>query len=255
MRRLLACFLVVAIAGPACGQAPPATPTVTLPVMPVPAPNPTNPTVLGANQLYVVQATGPVVVLTSPQGILKVTPAVGPMTIRGQFVDGTGVETRAFKAADLYLVEASAEGTAELLIVPSMDAKAVIRQTLTTQPLPPVPPPVPPTPPDSNVAAMTAALKADGQPLTVAATLAGVYRNVAKSTVNNTALNTYADLFGSVAVLQDAVVDKTKIPKLRTLIGQQLMQGLGSPVPATAIDRALAAKTFDAVAASLEGVK
>lgn len=251
--RFLSCVLCVALVGPCLGQAPPAPPaipTITLPVLPVPAPNPVNPTVLGTNQLYVIQATGPVVVLSSPSTLFKVTPMVGPMVIRGQFVDGTGTETRTFKAADLYLVEAVGSGTGEILVVPSMDPKSVIRQTLTTTA---PPPPAPPVPVDPVAAAMSDALKADGAPVTTAAALAKVYRSVASTTVNNTALNTYADLFSQVKTLQDAAVTPTSIPKLRALIGQQFSSAFGT---ATApIDRALAAKTFNAVAASLEGVK
>ncbi len=257
MRKLLSCFLVLAIATSACGQAPPApaAPSVVLPVMPAPVPNPTNPTVLGPNQLYVVQATGPVIVLTSPNGILKVTESPGPLMIRGQFVDGTGTETRTFKAPNLYIVEASGSGSCELLIVPSMDPKAVIRQTLTTLIPPPVPPPGPgPGPVDPVVQAMSDALKADGQPVGIAAALARIYRTVATSGVPNTSLVTYADLFRTVAAVQDAAVDKTKIPSLRKVIGQQLVTALGTNQTAP-IDRDLAAKTFNAIAAQLEGVK
>ncbi len=260
MRKLLSCFLVLAIATSAYGQAPPnpppSTPTVILPIIPAPVPNPTNPSVLGPNELYVVEASAPVIVLTSPAGILKVTPAAGPLMIRGQFVDGKGNETRTFKGPSLYIIEAAGSGTAELLVVPSMDPKTVIRQMLTTTIAPPpVPPPGPgPGPVDPVVQAMSDALKADGQPVGIAAALARIYRTVATSGVPNTSLVTYADLFRTVAAVQDAAVDKTKIPSLRKVIGQQIVTALGTNQTAP-IDRDLATKTLNAIAAQLEGVK
>lgn len=155
MKHLLSLFLASALVGPVWGQAPtppvPSGPTVVFPSIPAPAPivQPGQATLLQTDQLYVIQSSAPVVVVASPQGVVKITPDVGPLRIRGKFVDGTGIETRTFKGPNIYLVEATGSGNCELIVVPSLDPKAVDRRTLTTEipaPIPPGPTPNPPAP-------------------------------------------------------------------------------------------------------------
>lgn len=149
MKHLLSLFLTVALVGSVCGQTTVILPSA--PVAPTPAPNPTTPTVI-ANQLYVIEASAPIVVLASPEGVVQITPQKGPMTIRDVFVGGSGKkEVKTFKGPNLYLVEAKGDGTCELLVVPSMDPAQVIRRTLVTQtpePKPPEPKPPEPKPPE-----------------------------------------------------------------------------------------------------------
>lgn len=257
MKHLISLFVAVALVGSACGQS---KIDVTLPSLPSPVPAPVNPgapTVLTSNMLYVINASAPVMVLASPDGILKVTSDTGPIKIRGQFIDGSGkTETRTFKGPSVYTVEAVGQGTCELIVVSSMDPATVIRRMIVSQigPVPPPDPIVPVVPVDPLVSSMADALKADGQTASIAANLARVYRAIALSTVNNTAIATYADLFGQVKTLQDSAVVPASIPKLRSVIGQQFTSAFGTSAMAP-IDRALAAKTFNAVAAALEGVK
>lgn len=133
----------------------PDIPVVVMPSTPVPppptppAPVPGQPTVLAPNALYVINASASVIVLASPEGIVKITPDTGPIKIRGIFVDGTQTETKTFPGPFVYIVEAvGTGGSCELIVVPSMVPKSVIRRTLRVGALPPDPPiPVPPAPP------------------------------------------------------------------------------------------------------------
>lgn len=157
---------------PPPGPQPPApkppglvVPDVHFPNPPTPSPTPTpNPTpgsavVLKPGILYVVTASAPIAVLSSPVGVISVTPETGPLTMYGTFSDGTGgFEKRTYIQPNLYIVQAVAKPgsvvtSCELLAVKSLtDPKAIDRQSITTDVPPPVPPPgpVPPGPPGPN---------------------------------------------------------------------------------------------------------
>lgn len=119
-------------------------------------------TELTEESIFVIEADVPCIVLASRTGFVAVTPETGPLRIRGKFADGTKVETRAYTAKHLWIIDAVAKGEVELLIVPN-GAKAeneVVRRTLIVSgsgPRPPTPPtPIPdpiPTPtPTPNIA-------------------------------------------------------------------------------------------------------
>lgn len=142
-------------------------PPIRLPISKQPV-APSAVTRLTPNEIFVVEADLPCLVLASREGFVAVTQEAGPLRIRGIFADGNGKpETRNYTAKHLWLIEAATAGEVELLIVPQ-NAKSddvVIRRTLIVSgvpppgpvppippgpvppdPTPPVPPPVPPTP-------------------------------------------------------------------------------------------------------------
>jgi len=135
--------------------------TIRLPsvvVTPVPV-SPESPVVLSAATLYVVDADVQLIVLGSPAGKVKVVEEVGPLRIRGKFVDGNrGYETRTYKGKFVYTVDAvpGQTGPVELIVVPVgvKSGAEVIRRTLTLgdDPMPPEPqpPPKPDPKPDPN---------------------------------------------------------------------------------------------------------
>lgn len=156
---------------PPPGPQPPAPKPAVLVIPDVHFPNPPSPkpdpvpvtpgsaVVLKPGILYVVTASAPIAVLSSPVGVISVTPEAGPLTMYGTFSDGTGsFEKRTYTQPNLYIVQAVAKPgsvvtACELLAVKSLtDPKAIDRQSITTDVPTPVPPPgpVPPGPPGPN---------------------------------------------------------------------------------------------------------
>lgn len=123
------------------------------PVVPTPMPAPPGPDAairLAGDQLFVIDSDNPILVLASPKGVVRVTEEVGPIRMRGRFVDGVGTETRTFKGKAVFVVEALVSGRCEILVVPAGAKESqVIRRTLQVEagegPIPP-PKPLPPEP-------------------------------------------------------------------------------------------------------------
>lgn len=118
---------------------------------PAPAPAPGEVSRLAGDQWYVIDSDVPLVVLSSPAGLVKVTRDAGPVKMRGRFVDGAGSETRTYAGKHVYTVEAIAAGRVELLVVPvgATDETGVIRRTIdVTAGRGPCPPPDPEPKPD-----------------------------------------------------------------------------------------------------------
>jgi hypothetical protein len=120
------------------------------PIAPVVVPDaPSLPvTKLTGENLYVVQSDAEVQLLASPPGIVTVTEEVGPIRIRGRFVDGTGkTETRTYTKKQVFVIERVQSGNVELLMVPK---GAVERRLIAdSDPIPPPKPKPPgPNPPD-----------------------------------------------------------------------------------------------------------
>lgn len=236
----------------------PAIPDVHLPNPPTPPPPPP-PTpgqvvTLKPGYQYVVTSTDDVAVLTSPTGVLSITNESGPIRISGLFSDGKGVrETRTYTDKRVYILEPSGTGTAELLIVRSLaDRTKDLRQTIAIGDAPPTPPPAPN---DPLVATLQAAFASDKVPTGVAASLAKVYRTVASTTANDPKVVTYQDLFNAVGSMQDPVFPaRPTYPASHVAIANALLSALGTSGTAP-IDRALTAKTFNAIASALDGVQ
>lgn len=153
MRPLLALMFIIFAALPAMGQG---VSTIRFPVFKQPiAPIPGTVSKLYAEQLYVIDADIPVLVLASPKGIVTITEEVGHLRIRGRFADGTDYETRTFKGKQIFIVEAIGTGTVDLVVVPlgeKTKESDVLRKTIDVAagvgPRPPPVPPDQPTPPD-----------------------------------------------------------------------------------------------------------
>lgn len=118
--------------------------------VPVPAPDkqsgPVPVSELSEDTWYVIESEFPLIVLTSPAGLVGVSHEDGPVKVRGKFADGTGrTETRVFKSKHCYFVNALKAGTVELLIVPVgvTEESEVLRQQLKVLGETPRPPPVP----------------------------------------------------------------------------------------------------------------
>lgn len=101
----------------------------------------------------VIESPEPLLVTSSPLGHVAIQPEAGPVRVRGKFADGTGkVETRVFKSANLYFINAVSPGKVEILIYHSQltEEKDIPRYTLTVMGQSPNPPPGPGPKPDPN---------------------------------------------------------------------------------------------------------
>lgn len=164
----LAALFLAAVPLAGAGAADPVKPDVIrIPDLPAPSPIPQpipGPNAVGkltADQLYVIDSDVPVIVLSSPAGIVATTEESGPLKIRGIFFGGNGkAETRTFKGKHIFTVEVLQTGRVELLIIPvgADSADKVIRRTVDVDsghaPIPPPDPPKPdpkPTPINASV--------------------------------------------------------------------------------------------------------
>ena len=83
--------------------------------------------------LYVIDSDVELIVLSSPDGVVRVSTDAGPLRMRGRFVDGDGsVETRNYKGKHIYTIDAIASGRTELIVIPKGVSKQsdIIRKTL-----------------------------------------------------------------------------------------------------------------------------
>jgi len=127
------------------------------PVVPQPKPDPSTIPKLTTDLLYIFESDTPLIALSSPAGLVKIVREVGPLRVRGKFIDGNGkTETRTYNAKNIFLVEVLASGRVELLAIPEGAKTDVDVQRVTLDvdagdsprppPIPPVPPPDPPSP-------------------------------------------------------------------------------------------------------------
>lgn len=128
-------FVLLAAVAVASSPAEPPIRVPSGPVVPVPMPprpGPDAPLRLAADQLLVIEADIPVIVLASPAGLVSVGEEAGPVRVRGRFVDGVGTETRTYKGKQVFTVEAVKTGRVELLVVPLglKSAADVVRRTV-----------------------------------------------------------------------------------------------------------------------------
>lgn len=128
--------LLLAAAWPCSLLATPPVGPIRLPAVeaaPTPAP-PTDPiTKLTPDLLFVIDSDVPVIVISSPAGIVTTSTEAGPIKIRGVFVDGNGKrETRTYSGKFVVTVEPTANGRCELLVIPQgvTDEKTIKRRRL-----------------------------------------------------------------------------------------------------------------------------
>ena len=116
---------------------------------PSPPPQPYKPkfiSELSEETWLVIESPEPLLVTSSPLGHVAIQPEEGPVRVRGKFADGTGkVETRVFKSANLYFINAVSPGKVEILIYHSQltEEKDIPRYTLNVMGVTPNPPPGP----------------------------------------------------------------------------------------------------------------
>lgn len=86
-----------------------------------PGPLPTSTAILTPDVNYIIESDVDGVVLARPVGLVKVTKEVGPLRIRGRFIDGlpdVKVETRTYKGPNIFIVDAINTGTVDLSFIP-----------------------------------------------------------------------------------------------------------------------------------------
>lgn len=182
-----------------------AEPGIRLPASPMPV-APVAVTDLPADAVFVVECDTPCLTLASRDGFVTITEEVGPLRIRGRFADTGKIESRSYKAKQLWIVEAIMPGEVELFIIPdgTKDPTKVIRRTLVVggtvgKPVPPkpidpiLPKPDPPTPDQSpellgldTIVANAVRLNVPASERAFAAKLATNYREGAKNIANGT---------------------------------------------------------------------
>ncbi len=145
MRYLLA---ILAICTAAIADEP-VTPVIILPTIET-APQPQEDTTpkavatLSEDVWYVVESKTPLIILSSPAGIVDVQPDTGPLKIKGKFADApTKIEARVYSSPYLYFVNAVKPGTTELIIIPQgvTSQDDILRHALTVSGQGPKPPP------------------------------------------------------------------------------------------------------------------
>lgn len=194
--------LLVLCLGAAANAAEPAIrlPASLMPVAPVAV------TDLPADAVFVVECDTPCLTLASRDGFVTITEEVGPLRIRGRFADSGKVESRSYKAKQLWIVEAVMPGEVEIFVIPdgTKDPTKVIRRTLIVggfapKPIPPktddpVVPRPDPTPSDplpqplglDKIIANSVRLNVPATERAFAAKLAVNYRDGAKNLANGT---------------------------------------------------------------------
>lgn len=146
--------MVSLLVGPAGVSAdPPTVGKVRVPLAPsVPSPmvNPEAAITLTPELVLCVDSDVDCVVVCSPKGRLKITPAKGPVTVRGKFVDGPGtVEMRTFAGPFVWFVESAEAGECELLVLPVGGREPdMVRRRIISQTGPQPPPKPDPDVPD-----------------------------------------------------------------------------------------------------------
>lgn len=122
---------------------------VTFPAIPsvVVAPAPGDVPALSSGAFYLVTSDTPFILIASPVRLVNIVPEVGPLTIRGIFVDGTGkVETRKVTAKYIAIVDAidGSSGRVELMAIPhGVTDEADITRRMVDVGHAPQPPPTP----------------------------------------------------------------------------------------------------------------
>lgn len=162
MRLTSGAHLLLALASlsfSAPADAPPADP-IRIPTAPdIPQPMPPKPPAprpsvmrLTPDLWYVIDSDIPLMVLASPDGIVKLTEEAGPQKLKGRFIDEPlKTQTKTFRGKEVWTVEPIRSGRVELIIIPCGPdftlPRDIRRVTLDVDDgSGPQPPPVPPEP-------------------------------------------------------------------------------------------------------------
>lgn len=248
--RTLSLFLIAAAL--AINAPPIHVPSV--PTPPTPPPVPGTPLRFSAGQIFIVSCDNPLVIAASPEGVVSITPDVGPQTISGIFVDGNGkTERRKITDKNIYFVDALATGKCELLIIEPPDTK-ILRLSLDVSA---GPGPIPPGPVDPLTKAVADAIAADGSPMTLqnrplANAFASLYLVASTATSQDPAVITVQDLFGKVKQAEDALIDPAKIPHVRAVVGPVIATAIGNSGP---LNRDAAKAVFGKLSTAFQGAQ
>lgn len=279
MRATLAMLVVALCPVLAPAADPPKVPDVPAKPVDVPAPirlpdvdqtqvvPPVKVSTLRTGELYVIDSDVPVILLTSPAGLVTVEEETGPIKIQALFAGNTKRSTRTFKGQQVFTLEAKASGTCELIVTPVGAKKAtdVIRRTILVDagegPIPPPPGPGPgPAPPPLTPfqTKLKAALAADRATPEAKARYAAFYRAAANTAANDATLKTAGAL---VADMQLAVKNLGLPPGSLDNTARACEAELAAVLPknpAAPLDqptRTLYSATYARVAADLEAIK
>lgn len=85
---------------------------------------------LSEEEWYVITSEEPILVISSPQDAVSIEYLQNTATLRGRFVDGTGIETRQISGNHNYILSPNIVGTVEIIVVKTLDQGSVIRRTL-----------------------------------------------------------------------------------------------------------------------------
>lgn len=148
-RGACAAILGVCAALASCAAAPP---EVKFPEVKQPAPAPAAVATLTGDRLFVVESKEKVVLLSSPNGLVKVSSVPGPLSVFAKFADGGDkAELRTYPGPFVFLLEPLQSGECELLVIPekvTSEADIVRRALKVEAGQGPQPPPDPdPKPP------------------------------------------------------------------------------------------------------------
>ncbi len=241
------------------------------PVVPTPLPSAGESIPLAGDQFFVIDSDVEVIVKAVPAGLVRVVPELGPLAVKGRFVDSPGVVRRDFKGKFIYTVEPVGKGTCTLLVIPKggvggeaeiltrtleVDAAAEVgRKPCPPCPTPiPVPVPVPvPTPVDPFSVAVKAAYDAETglDRKTHVLALASLYRTAGTTTALDPSVKTYGDLFNDMKIASATLLPTTSIPGVRKAVGARLNAEFSKPTDP--INRTKVQSEFAAVALALEG--
>ena len=157
-------ILLLFVASPAWADDVPVAQKIWFPAVPVPDKAPVAPAppadpdavpTLVYGQMYVVQSDAAFALLTSPKGLVTITKAEGPISVRGIFPDGRGeYETRTFKSKYVAFVDAvkDAAGRVNLTAIPiGLTDESAITEQLIDIGAGPRPPPGPDDPVEPDV--------------------------------------------------------------------------------------------------------
>lgn len=205
----------------------PKTDPIHLPVGPIappsPQPTPSAVTALGADQIYVIGCDVGCRVFASPSGIVAIAKDAGPVRIRGKFVDGLKTESRVYKEASVYTVEAIGAGRVELIIVPDDSTMPEVRRTIDVggqAPTDPKPIPTPPKPLDSLATVIQETVKADkGTPSDLTSLVAAL--TAQSIAVDDEAIKTSTDLYKMIHDSTTTLVG-TRLSTTRKALGAEL---------------------------------
>lgn len=210
---------------------------------------------LSPDVFCVISSDSPVIVLSSPPGLLKAgDPETGPVKIRGRFIEQPDkVQTKTFSKKYVYQVEPIQSGRAEMIAIPMgvQAEKDIGRRVLEVAAAGPAPDPVPD---DSTVpAAIKAAYAKEPSPYkhSYAQMLAGFYRTRCPQYAKTA--QTWGEFSQSMKIGRQSLLDNELL-----LVRQALEQEIFKVWPTDAsksVDARVATDALNAAANALEKLR